>query len=70
MATLEDAKRGLRLLKDEGMKKLNFAGGEPFLYPEFLGKLVQFCKQASFPPTNIDDLKPAKVYFFLRTHRI
>jgi len=52
------------------MKKLNFAGGEPFLYPEFLGKLVQFCKQASFPPTNIDDLKPAKVYFFLRTHRI
>ena len=26
------------------MKKLNFAGGEPFLYPAFLGELVKFCK--------------------------
>ncbi|KAL8677462.1 MAG: hypothetical protein Q9186_006103 [Xanthomendoza sp. 1 TL-2023] len=27
------------------MKKINFAGGEPFLYPEFLGKLVKYCKE-------------------------
>ncbi len=27
----EDAKRGLALLKDAGMKKINFSGGEPFL---------------------------------------
>jgi radical S-adenosyl methionine domain-containing protein 2 len=34
----------LRLLRDAGMRKLNFAGGEPFLYPSFLGTLVDFCK--------------------------
>jgi len=45
MLPVEDAKRGLRLLKDAGMRKINFAGGEPFLYPEFLGPLAQFCKQ-------------------------
>ncbi|KAJ8398199.1 hypothetical protein AAFF_G00430430 [Aldrovandia affinis] len=44
---IEDAKRGLRLLKESGMEKINFSGGEPFLQEkgDFLGKLVQFCKQ-------------------------
>ncbi|XP_051238392.1 radical S-adenosyl methionine domain-containing protein 2 [Dicentrarchus labrax] len=44
---LEEAKRGLKLLKEAGMEKINFSGGEPFLHDkgEFLGKLVQFCKQ-------------------------
>lgn len=30
-----------------GMEKINFSGGEPFLHDrgEFLGQLVQFCKQ-------------------------
>ncbi|XP_045919279.1 radical S-adenosyl methionine domain-containing protein 2-like [Micropterus dolomieu] len=43
---LEEAKRGLKLLKESGMEKINFSGGEPFLHEkgEFLGKLVQFCK--------------------------
>lgn len=29
------------------MEKINFSGGEPFLHEkgEFLGKLVQYCKQ-------------------------
>lgn len=29
------------------MEKINFSGGEPFLHDkgEFLGKLVQFCKE-------------------------
>jgi len=26
------------------MKKINFAGGEPFLYPQYLGKLCHFCR--------------------------
>ncbi len=26
------------------MRKINFAGGEPFLYKEFLGSLLMFCK--------------------------
>ena len=37
-------KRGLKLLKDAGMKKINFAGGEPFLYPKQLAMLCEYCK--------------------------
>ncbi|KAJ6256197.1 hypothetical protein Dda_9032 [Drechslerella dactyloides] len=43
--SLDQAKRGLKLLKEAGMRKLNFAGGEPFLEREFLGKLMQYCKE-------------------------
>src|SRR5690242_17680348 len=39
----DKAKKGLRLLKDAGMQKINFAGGEPFLYPKFLGEMLDFC---------------------------
>ena len=45
MPSLDDSKKVLTLLKQGGMRKLNFAGGEPFLYPKFLGKMLQFCKQ-------------------------
>lgn len=41
----EHAKEGLRLLRIAGMRKLNFAGGEPFLYPKFLGEMAMFCKE-------------------------
>ena len=41
----EEAKRGLKLLKNAGMKKINFAGGEPFLYKPFLGELIKYCKE-------------------------
>ncbi|MEQ2308661.1 Radical S-adenosyl methionine domain-containing protein 2 [Ameca splendens] len=43
---LEEAKRGLKLLKEAGMEKINFSGGEPFLHEkgDFLGKMVQYCK--------------------------
>lgn len=44
-APLEDAKRALALLKHAGMRKINFAGGEPFINPKFLGDLVQYGKQ-------------------------
>lgn len=43
---VEQAKEGLRMLKESGMRKINFAGGEPFLYPDYLGKLVEFCKKS------------------------
>lgn len=43
--SLEKAKEGLEKLKKRGMRKINFAGGEPFLYPKFLGELVQYCKE-------------------------
>ncbi|KAM6916842.1 S-adenosylmethionine-dependent nucleotide dehydratase RSAD2 [Lycodopsis pacificus] len=44
---LDEAKKGLKLLKGSGMEKINFSGGEPFLHEkgDFLGKLVQYCKQ-------------------------
>ncbi|ELR04217.1 hypothetical protein VC83_07994 [Pseudogymnoascus destructans] len=34
----------MKLLKKAGMKKLNFAGGEPFLYPTFLRELLRYGK--------------------------
>lgn len=37
VASSEEAKHGLSLLKKAGMRKLSFAGGEPFLYPKHLG---------------------------------
>lgn len=44
VATPDEAKRALRLLADAGMRKINFAGGEPFLYPKVLGDLISYCK--------------------------
>ena len=42
---LEDAKRGLRLFKENGMTRINFSGGEPFLKAKHLGQLCIFCKK-------------------------
>lgn len=42
---INDAKKGLLLLKKAGMRKLNFAGGEPFLHPKFIGELAKYCKE-------------------------
>jgi radical S-adenosyl methionine domain-containing protein 2 len=41
---IEKAKKGLKILKQSGMKKINFAGGEPFLYPHYLEALCRYCK--------------------------
>jgi radical S-adenosyl methionine domain-containing protein 2 len=32
------------MLKAARMRKINFAGGEPFLHKAFLGSLLEFCK--------------------------
>lgn len=42
---LASAFTGLRLLASSGMRKVNFAGGEPFLYPKYLGKLCRYSKE-------------------------
>lgn len=42
---LDKAKCGMKLLKEAGMKKLNFAGGEPFLYPMFMRELLRYGKE-------------------------
>jgi len=41
---IEEARRGLQILKEYGVKKINFAGGEPFTESRFLGELVKICK--------------------------
>lgn len=40
--SLEEAKTGLKLLKDAGTEKINFAGGEPFLDDVMLGELCRY----------------------------
>ncbi len=50
---IEDAKRGILLLKNAGTKKLNFAGGEPFLYQEYLGKLLDYAKEVGMESVSI-----------------
>ncbi|GAP85614.1 putative radical S-adenosyl methionine domain-containing protein 2 [Rosellinia necatrix] len=45
VAPEDEMKRGLRLLRDAGMRKINFAGGEPFLYLKTLSMLCRFCKE-------------------------
>jgi radical S-adenosyl methionine domain-containing protein 2 len=43
----------LRILKDAGAEKINFAGGEPFLFPEELGELVKASKEMGFDSVSI-----------------
>ncbi|KAF2670163.1 radical SAM enzyme [Microthyrium microscopicum] len=40
----QDWQHGLHLLKQAGMLKLNFAGGEPFLYPKTLSAMCRYAK--------------------------
>ncbi|XP_050388611.1 S-adenosylmethionine-dependent nucleotide dehydratase RSAD2 [Patella vulgata] len=45
---LDEAKHGLKILKQAGMEKINFSGGEPFLQNKghFVGELVKYCKDS------------------------
>lgn len=42
---IEDSYRGLQILKEYGVKKVNFAGGEPFTESKYLGELIKKCKE-------------------------
>ena len=44
MQDIDNAIKGIKMLKEAGMQKINFAGGEPFLYPKFLGLAIDCCK--------------------------
>lgn len=50
---VDEAKRGLKMLRDAGMEKINFSGGEPFLHKrgKFLGELVKYCKEEISVPS-------------------
>lgn len=43
----------LRSAKEEGAEKINFAGGEPFLYPKRLGELVKAAKEMGYNSVSI-----------------
>jgi hypothetical protein len=43
--THDKAPKGLKLLKEAGMRKLNIASGELFLHPKFLSSLIRYCKE-------------------------
>eukprot|EP00050_Salpingoeca_kvevrii_P010148 m.6873 g.6873 ORF g.6873 m.6873 type:complete len:377 (-) comp2671_c0_seq1:37-1167(-) len=42
---LDDIERGLGLLVAAGTRKVNFSGGEPFLFPKLLGDMCRHCKE-------------------------
>lgn len=50
---LDEAKRGISMLKDAGMRKLNFAGGEPLLDKSFLGQLILHAKAVGVESVSI-----------------
>ena len=52
---LENAKKIILAVRQQGGKKLNFAGGEPFLpeYHERLGEMVKYAKQIGFESVSI-----------------
>lgn len=66
IATPEEARRGLVLLKEAGMRKLNFAGGEPFLYPKYLGmsQTLPSLKPESYGRIRVSDPKPGELVEF------
>jgi radical S-adenosyl methionine domain-containing protein 2 len=39
----------MKLLRKAGIKKLNFAGGKPFLYPMFIRELLRYRKEELDP---------------------
>ena len=43
----------LQILWNSGAEKINFAGGEPFLYPETLGELVKHSKKMGYSSVSI-----------------
>ena len=40
--SLDEAKSGINLLREAGMEKINFAGGEPFINDILLGELCRY----------------------------
>ena len=43
--SLDNIKRGLLLLKQAGMKRINFTGGEPLMHPSLLIEAIIHCKE-------------------------
>lgn len=53
MLPLEKQIEIIKILKEAGAEKINFAGGEPFMYPEIVGNLVKASKEMGYDSTSI-----------------
>jgi radical S-adenosyl methionine domain-containing protein 2 len=65
---IAEAKRGLSLLKAAGTRKINFAGGEPFLERAYLGELLQHSKQIGMESVSIVSNGSRITRDFLKIH--
>ena len=65
---IEDAMKGIKLLKDAGMRKINFAGGEPFMYQKFLGRAIDYCKEIGVESVSIVSNGSKVTESFLQRH--
>ena len=45
LANLNDAQRAMKVLCSEGMIRVNFSGGEPFLQSKWLGAMCRYCHE-------------------------
>lgn len=64
----DEAKRGMTLLREAGTRKINFAGGEPFLYPKLLGCLIDHCKAIGIESVSIVSNGSKVTEHFLQKH--
>ena len=53
MITIVEQFEIIKLLRNAGAEKINFAGGEPFLFPDLLGKLVNESKRVGYESVSI-----------------
>ena len=55
VARLQDAKKAMDILKGAGMTRINFSGGEPFLKPAKLGKLILHAHDNNISPSIVSN---------------
>ena len=53
MLSLPEQIEIIKLAREEGAEKINFAGGEPFLFPERLGEMVKVSKDLGYSSVSI-----------------
>lgn len=55
VASIEDAKRAIDILKNAGMTRINFSGGEPFLKPKMLGQMITHAYENGISPSVVSN---------------
>ena len=55
VARLQDANKAIDILKGAGMTRINFSGGEPFLKPAMLGKMILHAHDSGISPSIVSN---------------